>query len=53
MKRQWYAAPYALWMLLFTLVPLLFVAYYAFSDGQGGFTTAITLCASSVPVKTR
>ena len=40
MKRQWYAAPYALWMLLFTLVPLLFVVYYAFSDGQGGFTTA-------------
>ena len=39
MKRQWYAAPYALWMVLFTLVPLLFVAYYAFSDGNGGFTT--------------
>ena len=40
MKRQWYAAPYALWMVLFTLVPLVFVAYYAFSDGQGGVTTA-------------
>lgn len=40
MKRQWYAAPYALWMVLFTLVPLLFVAYYAFSDGHGGITTA-------------
>ena len=26
MKRQWYATPYALWMLLFTIVPLLFVA---------------------------
>ena len=40
MKRQWYATPYALWMLLFTIVPLLFVVYYAFSDGNGGFTTA-------------
>ena len=40
MNRQWYAAPYALWMLLFTLVPLLFVVYYAFTNGQGGFTTA-------------
>ena len=40
MKRQWYATPYALWMLLFTIVPLLFVVYYAFSDGHGGFTTA-------------
>ena len=39
MKRQWYAAPYAVWMVLFTLVPLLFVGYYAFSDGNGGFTT--------------
>ena len=40
MKRQWYATPYALWMLLFTIVPLLFVVYYAFSDGYGGYTTA-------------
>ena len=40
MKRQWYATPYALWMLLFTIVPLLFVVYYAFSDGQGGWTAA-------------
>ena len=39
MKRQWYAMPYALWMLLFTIVPLLFVVYYAFSDGTGGFPT--------------
>ena len=39
MKRQWYAAPYALWMLMFTIVPLIFVVYYAFSDGNGGFTT--------------
>ncbi len=39
MKRQWYAAPYAIWMLLFTLVPLLFVGYYAFTDSSGAFST--------------
>ena len=40
MKRAWYASPYALWMVIFTLSPLLFVAYYAFTDGAGGFTLA-------------
>ena len=40
MKRQWYAAPFGLWMLMFTLVPLLFVVYYAFTDGSGAFSTA-------------
>ena len=39
MKRSWYASPYALWMVLFTLVPLLFVCYYAFTDASGAFTT--------------
>lgn len=38
--RQWYATPYALWMLMFTLVPLLFVFYYAFTGSNGAFTTA-------------
>lgn len=40
MKRQWYATPYALWMLIFTIVPLIFVGYYAFTDSGGVFTTA-------------
>ena len=40
MKRQWYATPYALWMLMFTVVPLLFVFYYAFIGSDGGFTLA-------------
>jgi len=40
MKRSWYAAPYALWMLMFTVVPLLFVCYYAFTTKTGDFTTA-------------
>ena len=38
MKRSWYAAPYGLWMVLFTVVPLLFVLYYAFTDSSGAFT---------------
>ena len=40
MKRSWYASPYALWMVLFTAVPLLFVCYYAFTDARGAFTVA-------------
>ena len=40
MKRKWYAAPYGLWMLMFTIVPLLFVVYYAFTDVSGAFTAA-------------
>ena len=32
-------APYSVWALLFILVPLLFVAYYAFTDNALRFTT--------------
>ena len=40
MKRSWYATPYALWMLLFAVVPLLFVCWYAFTTPEGHFTLA-------------
>ena len=40
MKRSWFASPYAVWMVMFTLAPLLFVAYYAFTDTTGAFTIA-------------
>ena len=40
MKRSWYATPYALWMLLFAVVPLLFVCWYAFTTPEGTFTLA-------------
>ena len=40
MKRSWYATPYALWMLLFAVVPLLFVCWYAFTTPEGAFTLA-------------
>ena len=31
-------APYSVWALLFILVPLVFVAYYAFTDNNFNFT---------------
>lgn len=38
-RPEWALAPYSLWSLLFILVPLLFVAYYAFTDNNFSFTT--------------
>ena len=32
-------APYSVWALLFILVPLVFIAYYAFTDDSFAFTT--------------
>lgn len=32
-------APYSLWAVLFVIVPLIFVAYYAFTDNNFQFTT--------------
>jgi len=32
-------APYSVWSLLFVIVPLVFVAYYAFTDDSFSFTT--------------
>ena len=32
-------APYSIWALLFVIVPLIFVAYYAFTDNDFHFTT--------------
>lgn len=42
MKRNIYRgmlAPYSVWALLFILVPLAFIAYYAFTDNSFQFTT--------------
>ena len=39
MKRQFLSGPYLVWMLLFTLIPLAIVVYYAFTDSlTGSFT---------------
>ena len=32
------AYPYFIWMVLFTVVPLIIVVYYALTDGSGNFT---------------
>ena len=40
-KLNWYQAalgPYSVWAVLFILVPMLFVAYYAFTDNNFNFT---------------
>ena len=38
MKNKLISAPYLVWMVVFILVPLLMVAYYAFTDKDGNFT---------------
>ena len=36
--QSWLAAPHAVWSVLFIIAPLIFVAYYAFTDKEGAFT---------------
>ena len=38
MKRKYIALPYIIWMTAFIVLPLLFVAYYAFTTSDGTFT---------------
>ena len=38
MHRSLFASPYALWMIIFTIVPVLLITYYAFTDASGSFT---------------
>ena len=37
-KRSLFASPYTLWMIIFTVLPCILVAYYAFTDANGAFT---------------
>lgn len=37
-KSSWLAAPFVVWMLIFTVVPLAIVLYFAFTDAGGSFT---------------
>lgn len=37
-KRSLFASPYALWIILFTVLPVILIAYYAFTDVSGAFT---------------
>ena len=38
MKSKSAAAPFGIWMILFTIVPLALVAWFAFTNEQGAFT---------------
>ena len=38
MKSKAASAPYLVWMILFIVVPMLLVAYFAFTDSSGAFT---------------
>ena len=37
-KRTLFAYPYGLWIVIFTLIPLFLIGYYAFTDKAGAFT---------------
>ena len=38
-SRKLLAVPYALFLAVFVVIPLLIVVYYAFTDDNGAFTT--------------
>jgi spermidine/putrescine transport system permease protein len=38
MKRSIFSMPYLLWMILFTILPCILIAYYAFTNADGQFT---------------
>lgn len=37
-KKKYLAAPYIIWMIGFTVIPLLLIAYYGFTNKNGSFT---------------
>lgn len=40
MKSRWLSGPYVIWMILFTIIPLGVVVFFAFTDLSGQFTLA-------------
>ena len=40
MRRRNWTLPYALFLLIFVIVPLLLIVLYAFTDAEGAFTLA-------------
>lgn len=38
MKLKYFSAPYLVWMVVFILVPLLMIAFFAFTNDEGKFT---------------
>ena len=47
MKRQLLSGPYLLWMAIFTIIPLVIVLYYAFTDSITGAFTLKNLASLS------
>ena len=39
-KRSLLATPYIIWIIGFTVLPILMIVFYALGDGNGGFTLA-------------
>ena len=37
-KRKYLCIPYFLFLILFVVIPILLIVYYAFTDGNGNFT---------------
>lgn len=37
-NKKWLSAPYSIWAVGFTIIPLLMIVYYAFTTDEGGFT---------------
>ncbi len=38
MHRSLFSSPYLVWMIIFTVVPLLLIGYYSFTDAQGALS---------------
>lgn len=54
MRTKALAAPYIVWMVIFTVVPLAMVAYFAFTTNSGEFTFSnLTRAAEYMPVLMR
>ena len=53
MKRSFFAYPYGLWMILFTVAPMIFVVWFAVTDSSGALTMAnLTGIGGAVYLKT-
>ena len=51
MKRSWFAYPYALWMVLFTIAPMIFVVVFAFTGNTGLTLENLAAVGQSVYLK--
>ena len=51
-KRSWLASPYIVWIIGFTVIPMIMIFRYAFTDESGAFTVSqITAILDPVHLK--